>query len=149
MFSTWIDYLRKCLIDSFESWYRWFRSETWSLYNNEQSKCNILNMRIYNENRNSFIISESSLYDWLTNKSKSCKDSIQDNYNNNYVNWSLKNLLSVILSTYINLNCFIRSRSTSRLFFQDQQLFDLIDLCRLSISDRFCVTRSIFSWQST
>ena len=126
----WIDFLRRCLTDSFESWYRWFRFEIWSLKKNERSKCNILNMRKCNENRNSFVIFKSSLHNWLTNKSKSCKDSIQDNYDDNYINWSLRNLLSVILSTYIDLNRFIRNRSTSRLFFK-------IDSCR---SDRFMLT---------
>ena len=148
MFLTWIDYFRKCLINSFESWCRWFRFETWSLYESERSKCNIFNMKIYNVNRNSFVISETSLHNWLTNKSKSCKDSIRDNYDDNYVNWSLRNLLSVILSTFINLNCFTRIRSTDRLIFK-------IDNCQ---SDRFMSTvdlKSILynqidlSWQST
>ena len=110
--------------------------------------CNILDMRICNEDRDSFVIFESSLHDWLTNKSKSCKDSIQDNYDDNYISWSLKNLLSVILSIYIDLSRSIRSRSTDRLSFK-------IDNCR---SDRFMLTvdfRSTLcnqidlSWQST
>ena len=97
-------------------------------------KCNILDMRICNRDRNSFVILKPSLHDWLTNKSKSCKDSIQDNYNDNYVNWSLRNLLSVILSIYINLNCFIRNRLTDRLFFQNRQLFDLKSILYNSIN---------------
>ena len=109
--------------------------------------CNILDMRICNEDRNSFVISESSLHDWLTNKNKSCKNFIRDNYDDSYVNWSLRNLLSMILSIYINLNRFICNKSTNRLFFE-------IDNCR---SDRFMLIvdfRSIlynqidFSWQS-
>ena len=48
--------------------------------------CNILDMRICNGNKNLFVIFKPSLHDWLTNKSKSCKDFIRDNYNDNYVN---------------------------------------------------------------
>ena len=105
-------------------------------------------MQICNVNRDSFVISETSLHNWLTNKKKSCKDSIQDNYDNNYVNWLLRNLFSMILPIYINLNCFIRIRSTGRSIFK-------IDNCR---SDRFMSTvnlRSILCnqinlfWQST
>ena len=105
-------------------------------------------MRICNGNRNSFVILESSLHDWLTNKSKSCKDFIRDNYDDNYVNWSLKNLFSVILSTYINLNCFIYNISTDRLFFE-------IDNCRFNRFMSIVNFRSILYnqinllWQST
>ena len=143
MFLTWIDYLRKCLTDSSESWYHWFRSETWSLWESERSKCNILNMRTYNVNRNFFMIFKSSLHDWLTNKNKSCKDFIRDNYDDSYVSWSLRNLLLVILSTYIDVSCFICNRSTDRLLSE-------IDSCRLNRFiltvdlNRFCVIRSIF-----
>ena len=80
-------------------------------------KCNILGIRICNKNKDSFVISESSLHNWLTNKSKSCKDFIRNNYDDNYISWSLRNLFSMILSTYINLNCSIRNRSTDRLLF--------------------------------
>ena len=134
-------------------WFSFFlTSRSWVLsWNCKQSflkNCNILSMRICNENKNSFVISESSLYNWLTNKSKSCRSSIRDNYDDNYVNWSLRNLLSVILSTYINLNRSIRNKSTNQLFFE-------IDSCR---SDRFMSIvdlKSILcnqidlSWQST
>ena len=100
-------------------------------------------MRICNVNRDSFVILKSSLHDWLTNKSKNCKSFIQDNYDDNYLNWSLRNLLSMILSIYIDLNCFIRNKSTGRLLFE-------IDSCQLSrfIStvdlNRSCVIRSTF-----
>ena len=87
-------------------------------WKSERSKCNILNMRICNENKNSFVIFELSLHDWLTNKNKSCKNFIRNNYDDNYVNWSLRNLLSVILSIYINLNRSICNKSTDRLFFE-------------------------------
>ena len=108
-----------------------------------RKNCNILNMKICNVDRNSFVIFRPSLHDWLTNKSKSCRDSIRDNYDDNYVSWSLRNLLSVILPTYIDLNCSTRSRSTDRLLFE-------IDSCRLSRFmstvdlNRLCVIRSTF-----
>ena len=104
-------------------------------------------MKICNENRNSFVISESNLHNWLTNKSKSCKNFIRNNYDKNYVNWSLRNLLSMILSTYINLSRFIRNKLTDRLFFE-------IDSCRfdqfISIIDfKLILCNQIdLSWQS-
>ena len=80
----------------------------------ERSKYNILNMRICNENKNPFMIFKSSLHDWLTNKNKNCKNFIRDNYDNNYITWSLKNLLSMILSIYINMSRSIHSKSIDR-----------------------------------
>ena len=136
------DWFIRILISLISIWDMIFLKES------KRSKYNILNMKIYNEDRNLFVISEPSLHDWLTNKNKSCKDFIRDNYNDNYVNWSLKNLLSVILSIYINLSRFICSRSTGRLFFE-------VNSCR---SDRFMSIvdfKSILcnqidlSWQST
>ena len=99
---------------------------------------NILDMRICNGNRNSFVIFEPSLHHWLMNKSKSCRNSIRDNYNDNYVNWSLRNLLSIILSTYINLNCFIYIRSIASIDFLSRQF----RICRLTSTidlNQFCV----------
>ena len=116
----------------------------YNLLLNESLKYNILNMRIYNVNRYSFVTFKTNFHNWLTNKSKSCKDLIQDNYNNNYGSWLLKNIFSVILPIYINLSNFTRSRLTERLFSHDRSTVDLINLCRLSILNRFCVIVSIF-----
>ena len=104
--------------------------------------CNILDMRICNGNRSPFVLSGSSLHNWLTNKNKSCKDSIRNNYDNNYISWSLRNLLSVILSTYIDLNYSILKRSTaltdsSNWQFRICRFTSIVDLSRLCVIYRF------------
>ena len=50
-------------------------------------------MGICNVDRDPSVIPGTSLHDWLTNKSKSCRGSIRDNYDDSYVSWSLGNLL--------------------------------------------------------
>ena len=141
--SKMFDWLVRILILLISIWDMIF---VWEI---ERSKCDILNMRICNGDRNLFVILELSLHDWLRNKSKSCKDFIQDNYDNNYISWSLKNLLSEILFVYINLNCSIRDKSIDWFFFHDRSIVDSVDLCELLTSDRFSIIKSIFSWQST
>ena len=110
-------------------------------------KYNILDMRICNGNRDPFVISEPSLHDWLTNKNKSYRDSIRDNYDDNYVNWSLRNLLLVILSIYIDLSRFICNRSTGRLLFEIDNCWPDRFMSIVNFRSTLC-NQIDFSWQS-